>query len=559
MGETEKRLVLFLVLSVAIVYLFTVFGPSPPPKTPPAAPPATTASQNTAAPSTATSPATEATTASATDAAAPQSAHAPTPPQVITIDTPLYRAEVATTGGVLRRWELKRYTETAGGNDPVVLYPPVDLEPARAPLALVIQGIDPALLDRAVYRVEGGNAQLSSEQPSARLRLVAELAPPDGPPMRIEKELLFHEETYRVDLAVRVDGINAPYQLTLGDSFGIHLGQAQWQQSFIGHRGAVSLINDELILDKQPDKLPTAPVIHAGDVRWTALEGKYFIAALIPRMAAGEAVAVRQGDYGVTTGLSFPPAQRHELALYAGPKAYNRLAALQVGLERTIDFGWFMFWSLTLVQLIAKPLFLFLQFVHGYTHNYGVAIILVTVLIKLLFVPLTHKSYTSMKAMQMLQPKMAELQKKYKDDKERLNKEMFLLYKTYKVNPLGGCLPMLLQVPVFVAFFNILYTTIELRHAPFMLWIRDLSSQDPYYVLPIIMGATMFIQQKIQPSAMDPRQARIMMMLPVIFTFFFLTFPAGLVLYWLFNNLLTILQQYVTMKLQPAPAATSSS
>ncbi|MBI3621462.1 MAG: membrane protein insertase YidC, partial [Nitrospirae bacterium] len=290
------------------------------------------------------------------------------------------------------------------------------------------------------------------------------------------------------------------------------------------------------------------------DVRWTALEGKYFVAALIPTMPLAEATVSKRDTTGISAAVALPPGQPQQLALYAGPKEYKSLTALQAGLEQTIDFGWFMFWSLTLVRFIAKPLFLLLQFLHGYTHNYGVAIIMVTALLKLLFVPLTHKSYTSMKAMQSLQPKMAELQKKYKDDKERFNREMFALYKTHKVNPMGGCLPMVLQIPVFVAFFNILYTTIELRHAPFIGWIHDLSDKDPYYILPVIMGVTMFIQQKIQPSAMDPRQAKLMLIMPVVFTFFFLTFPSGLVLYWLINNLLTILQQYVTIKLQPAPA-----
>jgi YidC/Oxa1 family membrane protein insertase len=162
-----------------------------------------------------------------------------------------------------------------------------------------------------------------------------------------------------------------------------------------------------------------------------------------------------------------------------------------------------------------------------------------------------------MKAMQALQPKMAELQKKYADDKERFNRELFQLYKTHKVNPLGGCLPMLLQIPVFVAFYNVLYTSIELRQAPFFGWIHDLSDKDPYYILPVVMGLTMLIQQKIQPSAMDPRQARMMLIMPVVFTFFFLTFPSGLVLYWLINNLLTIAQQYATIKLQPAPATST--
>ncbi len=547
MGETEKRLILFIILSVGVLFFFTQFGQPPPPPRPTAP-----ASEQ---------PSVEADATTAPDHPAAPAARPPEPAHTIAIETPLYRAELTTTGGLLTRWALKTYTETVNGSDPVVLFPPVDLPPARSPLSLTIPGIDQALLDQTVYRVEGGDAQLSKERPSARLRFVADVAAPNGAgrPIHIEKELLFHDESYRVDLIVRVDGAGSSYQVTLGDSFGVHQGQAQWQQAFIGHRGAVSLINGELVLDKQPDKLPAEPVIHSGDVRWTALEGKYFIAALIPRMAVGEAIVAKQGSFGVVAGLSLPPGQRHELALYAGPKEYKRLTALQIGLEQTIDFGWFMFWSLTLVQVIAKPLFLLLQFVHDYTHNYGVAIILITVLIKVLFIPLTHKSYVSMKAMQMLQPKMAELQKKYKDDKERFNKELFLLYKTHKVNPMGGCLPIFLQIPVFVAFFNILYTTIELRHAPFMLWIQDLSSQDPYYVLPVIMGATMFIQQKIQPTAMDPTQARMMLLLPIVFTFFFLTFPAGLVLYWLFQNLLTILQQYVTMKLQPAPAAASST
>src|SRR5207302_715059 len=180
------------------------------------------------------------------------------------------------------------------------------------------------------------------------------------------------------------------------------------------------------------------------------------------------------------------------------------------------------------------------------THNYGVAIILITVFIKLLLAPLAYKSYKSMKAMAAVQPEMMALQKKYADDRERLNKELMKFYKERKVNPVGGCLPMFFQIPVFVALFNILYMTIELRQAPFILWVKDLSVQDPYYVLPILMGATMFIQQKIQPTTMDPKQAQIMLLLPVFLTFLFITFPAGLVLYWLTNNVLTIAQQVIT-------------
>lgn len=548
MGDMEKRLVIFLVLSVAIVSLFTWFSPAPAPK-PPAPVSPTTAAPPAAGASPSSSTAAPASSGSAaTDAPLAQAA------KTVTIDTPLYRATLTTAGGVLTRWELKQYTETVKNADPVVLYPPLDHPSVSAPLSLEIPGVDPALLNGTLFSLEGGNAQLTKEHPSAQVRFTATIPLQDGNgrTVVIEKVLRFHSDTYRVELTVKVDGISAPYHVTLGDSFGLHHALTQ-QQGFIGHRGAVSMIGTELVLDK-PDKLPSPTVSHTGDVRWTALEGKYFVAALIPTMPLAEATVSKRDTTGISAAVALPPGQPQQLALYAGPKEYKSLTALQAGLEQTIDFGWFMFWSLTLVRFIAKPLFLLLQFLHGYTHNYGVAIIMVTALLKLLFVPLTHKSYTSMKAMQSLQPKMAELQKKYKDDKERFNREMFALYKTHKVNPMGGCLPMVLQIPVFVAFFNILYTTIELRHAPFIGWIHDLSDKDPYYILPVIMGVTMFIQQKIQPSAMDPRQAKLMLIMPVVFTFFFLTFPSGLVLYWLINNLLTILQQYVTIKLQPAPA-----
>jgi YidC/Oxa1 family membrane protein insertase len=215
-------------------------------------------------------------------------------------------------------------------------------------------------------------------------------------------------------------------------------------------------------------------------------------------------------------------------------------------LEDTIDFGWFIYGSWGIVKAVAKPLFSVLRFIYDYTHNYGIAIILLTVSIKLLFVPLQYKSYKSMKDMQLIQPKVAALQAKYKDDRERLNKELIKLYRDHKVNPVGGCLPMLLQMPVFVALFNILYMTIDLRQAPFVLWITDLSVQDPYYVLPIIMGASMVLQQKIMPTTMDPTQAKIMLLLPAFMTVLFLTFPSGLVLYWLTNNVITITQQFVT-------------
>ena len=208
-----------------------------------------------------------------------------------------------------------------------------------------------------------------------------------------------------------------------------------------------------------------------------------------------------------------------------------------------IDLGWY--------SILAKPLLSILKFFYSYTRNYGIAIILITIILKLLFFPLTQKSYKSMKEMQKLQPKMTELKEKHKNDRDAMNRAMMELYKTHKVNPMGGCLPMLVQIPVFFALYKALMFSIELRHAPFAFWITDLSAKDPYYITPVIMGVTMFIQQKMTPSNMDPVQAKMMLALPVVFTFMFLNFPSGLVLYWLVNNILTIAQQYYINKSLP--------
>jgi YidC/Oxa1 family membrane protein insertase len=226
-----------------------------------------------------------------------------------------------------------------------------------------------------------------------------------------------------------------------------------------------------------------------------------------------------------------------------GPKDYDIMKALNVGLENAIDFGSWIKW-------LAIPLLFVLKFIFQYVHNYGIAIIILTILIKIIFWPLGNKSYKSMKEMQKLQPKMQELRQKYKDDKPRLSQETMALYKTHKVNPLGGCLPILIQIPVFFGLYKVLLYAIELRHSPFYFWIQDLSAKDPYYITPIIMGATMLVQQKMTPTMGDPMQAKIMLIMPVVFTFLFLNFPSGLVIYWLFNNIISIGQQmYINKRL----------
>jgi YidC/Oxa1 family membrane protein insertase len=227
--------------------------------------------------------------------------------------------------------------------------------------------------------------------------------------------------------------------------------------------------------------------------------------------------------------------------LYLGPKEYDLLKAQGVGLEDAIDFGSWMKW-------LAMPLLISIKFINNYVSNYGIAIIILTILIKIIFWPLGNKSYKSMKEMQKLQPKIAELREKFKNDKTKLSQETMALYKTHKVNPVGGCLPMIIQIPVFFGLYKALMYSIELRHAPFYWWIQDLSAKDPYYITPIIMGATMVIQQKMSPPMGDPMQAKLMMLMPVVFTFLFINFPSGLVIYWLFQNILSIGQQYYINK-----------
>ena len=254
-----------------------------------------------------------------------------------------------------------------------------------------------------------------------------------------------------------------------------------------------------------------------------------------------------QGEAGLA------PGEKSRYTLFVGPKDLDVLKSVGNGLERSIDFGYFAF--------VAFPLLSVLRFFHRFTGSYGADIILLTVLIKLLLAPLTHKSFVSMKQMQKLQPQMERLKEKFKDDKEGLNKEIMELYRRNKVNPFGGCLPMVLQIPVFIGLYNALLTPIELRHAPFF-WIQDLSRPDweslPLHiagwnmgipVLTVLMGASMFLQQWMTPSAGDPNQRRMMLMMPLVFTVMFVTFPAGLTIYWLVNNVLSIAQQYLINRL----------
>ena len=277
---------------------------------------------------------------------------------------------------------------------------------------------------------------------------------------------------------------------------------------------------------------------------WMAFLQHYFMSAWIPDQEETHRYQTRQRGNNlhvmgfVSPGTEVAPGEEKEIGsrVYVGPKIIERLQGIAPNLDRTVDFGWLFF--------ISQPLFYILDWFHNLTGNWGVAIILLTVVVKLAFYKLSATSYRSMANMRRVQPEMQRLKEQYGDDRQKLSQEMMNLYKKEKINPLGGCLPILVQMPVFISLYWVLFESVQLRHAPFMLWINDLSVMDPYFILPILMGASMFLQMQLNPTPPDPVQAKVMKILPIMFTFFFLWFPAGLVLYWLSNNVLSMAQQF---------------
>ena len=286
-----------------------------------------------------------------------------------------------------------------------------------------------------------------------------------------------------------------------------------------------------------------------GEIGWYSFQGEYFAALMIPPPGQRSLTLKVVGDEknllkmdGISSPLSIPPKQAVKIPyrIYLGPKEIDLLKELGAGAEKLVDFGFF--------SIVAKPILWFLNLTNTVTRNYGIDIIILSILIKIIFIPLTQISMKSMKEMQKVQPEMNRLRETYKNDKAKLQQEIMLLYKRRKINPMSGCLPMLIQIPVFIALYNALQNTIEMRHAPFFWWIKDLSAKDPIYITPLIMGATMVIQQKMTPTSADPTQAKMFMLMPIMFTFLFLSFPSGLVLYWLVNNVLSIAHQYYMNK-----------
>jgi YidC/Oxa1 family membrane protein insertase len=446
----------------------------------------------------------------------------------IVIDTDLYHAVLTTRGGSIKSWKLKTHKDTKGAA-PVLLRG----QGVIPPLGIVREGQDAEALLWVNYNTTLDNMEhvdLTKGKDIATVEFFFKSGA-----VFIKKIFTFYKDKYKVDFTVETEGIPS-FLLALGTDFGIFMtneGRA--------HHGPVLLRYSERdTYDKGDLKEPTYV---NGGVQWIAQEDKYFAAALAPlKMPANEKNA-KIWETGNDINIAFELSSgKKNFLLYAGPKEYDRLVLFNLKLEHLIDFGWDAF------EFIAFPLFRFLKFLYSYLGNYGLTIIILTIIVRLPFIPLISKGQRTMKKMQVLQPKIVELKERYKNDPQKLNTEMIELYKKHKANPLGGCLPMVIQIPVFFALYNVLQNAIELRGAPFYFWITDLSAKDPYYILPLIMGGTMLLQQKMTPSTADPQQQKIMMLMPVVFTFLFLTFPSGLVLYWLVNNVLAIIQQYYINK-----------
>jgi YidC/Oxa1 family membrane protein insertase len=382
---------------------------------------------------------------------------------------------------------------------------------------------------------------------------------PEG--VEVVKNFLFSPESYMIRLNVTIKNNS---DRTIKDNLTLSLARVFLEKrSRFGFEGPSALINDELEqikLKKIKDKN-----VPSGKIKWISIQDRYFISAIIPEetmeanwnLYYGEN-NILQNEYVQPVSMINPGALHvYKYRLFFGPKSMKILKEIGYDLGEAVNFGYFDF--------LAKPFVWVMNFLYEhFIANYGVAIIILTLLSKIILWPLGNKSYKSMNEMKKIQPLVTEIREKYKDDKKKMNEEMMRLYKTYKVNPMGGCLPMVVQIPVFFALYRMLYETIELRHAPFFLWINDLSAPDrllqfdfsipfmqpPYGipVLTIVMGATMFLQQKMSPPMGDPAQAKMMMLMPIVFTFVFINFSSGLVLYWLVNNILSIAQQYYISK-----------
>jgi YidC/Oxa1 family membrane protein insertase len=536
-----QRLILLVIFSFSLLMLWEAWEKE---KRPKPAPPPPAAQQSVPAP---TAPPAQGTPAAPAAAAKPPAAMVPGAAPVakgetVRVATDLMRAEIDTLGGTLKRVELLKHKDSADPTRNFVLFGPDHHYEAQS--GLTLEGGPNHL---SVWSANVKEVALEPGQDSVEVRLTG--SGRDG--VSVEKVYTFRRGSYVIDVALQIQNRGgasltpyAYFQFThdgkptsnvnsVAETFGA--------QSFTGF----GVYSAEKAYEKvHPGDLDKAKFERRAESGWLAFVQHYFVAAWIPpEKVARDYGALKRndglysGNVVVSPGAIAPGAAAPvKLSLYAGPQEQVRLQAAAPGLDLVVDYGW--------LAIIAWPLFWLLGKFHALSGNWGVAIILLTVLIKIVFFPLSAASYKSMAKMKLITPRLTKLREMYGQDRNKMNQAMMELYRTEKINPLGGCFPILVQIPVFIALYWVLLAAIELRHAPFILWIRDLSALDPYYVLPILMTVTMVVQTKLNPVPPDPVQAKVMQFMPYVFSIFFFFFPAGLVLYWLVNNILSIAQQW---------------
>ncbi|HVO50886.1 MAG TPA: membrane protein insertase YidC [Thermoanaerobaculia bacterium] len=551
-----KRLVIAFALSAAVLIGWYVLFPPPPPAKPAAPAAAKTASAPAPA---ASAPA----PAPAVTAAAPAAAPAPPPAaaavhvepigagaeESVEVREPLFTARLSNEGGVLTSFVLLQHKDGAGK--------PLDLVRQGAPFPGRTLGLDEA--DAFLARAAKARWAVSKEDGNGDEKIVRfRYREADG--NGLTRTYVFRN-SYVVVVKVEREGAAGPVGIVLGPSIGNPLGD-ELTSRYSKPGATITVAAGGSVTRRAKDGLKE-PLVGLTGLTAAGLEDNYFLSAFLPgaqgavslRPVALSAAAPAPGatpDASATPAAGPKPDGESEVVLsgpsplatdvFLGPKAIDILEKTRPGLDRVIDYGWF--------AVLVKPLLWGLREIHKFVGNWGVAILLITVVIKVLLYPLTHKQLVSMKKMGALQPKVEAIRTKWgsriKQDPQarvKMNEEMMGLYKQEGVNPAGGCLPLLLQMPILIAFYNLLAHSIELRHAPFMLWITDLSAKDPYYVTPILMTATMWIQQQMTPTTGDPAMKRVQNIMPLVMGFLFKDVPSGLVLYWLMQNILTIGQQ----------------
>ncbi|HAU04558.1 MAG TPA: membrane protein insertase YidC [Pseudoalteromonas shioyasakiensis] len=460
---------------------------------------------------------------------------------VIDVTTDVFTVKIDTRGGDIIETDLLQYEEEKGSNTPYMLLGEFDGKQYFSQSGLIgLNGPDATVAGRPIYKTTQKAFTLTGDE----LRVPLEFTDSKG--VTFTKTYIFKKGDYAVDLEYTVNNVTAdPIQVQLYTQVKRTVQEkgSLVDQNYLGAAfGTEEEPYEKYSFSDMADK--NLNITTAGG--YIAFIQHYFVSAWVPqqdqqntlysKLVAGNAAII--GTKGEAVNVQAGTQATLSSTYYMGPKESDVLEAIHPDLDLTVDYGWLWF--------ISQPLFVLLKWLHSILGNWGLAIIAITVIVKTAMYPLTKAQYTSMAKMRALQPKMAALKEKYGDDRQKFGQAMMEMYRKEKVNPMGGCFPLLLQMPIFLALFYVFLESTELRHAEFILWLNDLSAMDPYYVLPVLFGLSMFITQKLQPMTVtDPMQQKMMTFMPVVFSIFFLWFPSGLVLYWLVSNLISIAQMLI--------------